>query len=650
MNINRFFYFFGIVLISFFYSCKPNNSDADLQATRIDFGNIANSDEVRRIHEKHRHEIFKSVYNVAVPIFKRIMDVAEDTSIEGSKASEAAKHILNMLRNMMLSKAAPIHPIAFFSVIKDAESGVVTERWAENGEFKIATNNCAAGSGVCSGKFQVDIGYAKGNNKAMLKEYLELCTDKEPSLRISKLRGGADFCSVLTWFIYSPHGNLGKKCVFLRGARLPKAQRNINPCTKKDYPWTVKTFGKGYEAYVQKPQWKEMANQGGWERMYNAYKKAALAYIHPEMKPMHKNSSFENIAESVESFKRLLNGASACKNDTTTAVTKLAKNNFGVIVKSSANCRADKIELNQKKRAGNSERTFDSIQNQNKKQQLNTELKTKNQTQEKESKSLKESNSNDNYQNNSNAIGASEHEDTADSNKNHSPKTQIQKPKEIDCSSTDSVFKCPNQILSLKIQPIIQSEDITCTADIPISSCHIEYKKHPFDYGFSMEYLEFIRSSTKSIQTERIQGSEEDKRLLQKLITDNLSDEEWNPHQLQEVRPCDYNRATILTIKDKKLEIPTSNLDDFSQILPTVVAEQTYRTSTFLVVDDSPNFFRFSKSDTHICENIIVHGVIKESKMTDIFELLFKSIISPLPQEKRSGNASWFLSFYSRKL
>lgn len=66
-------------------------------------------------------QIYSNVYQIAKPIFAEIIRAADDPA-RSAEARPIARDFRTMLLNMTAHPTNPIHPIGFFSVVKDFET------------------------------------------------------------------------------------------------------------------------------------------------------------------------------------------------------------------------------------------------------------------------------------------------------------------------------------------------------------------------------------------------------------------------------------------------------------------------------------------------------------------------------------------------
>lgn len=226
----------AILLGGLISACAPRgfNQGSDTTATSQDNGQ--NGQQMRC------NVIYPSVKAVGTDVLRQVVAVSRNRSASNSTAQRLADQTVRMLENMTRHATEPIHPIGFFAVVKDFESASSVNRWGRNG-FNFTTSNCT--SGTCSGYFQVDV--------ALESDWRGGAVCQSGGLNIWNKSGGPDFCAGLFWWL---EANGGVKCNQLGPG---------NPCKDANYTWTANTFGRGYLAYVQQPQW----GDNSWAKMYN---------------------------------------------------------------------------------------------------------------------------------------------------------------------------------------------------------------------------------------------------------------------------------------------------------------------------------------------------------------------------------------------
>lgn len=187
--------------------------------------------------------VYPSVKEVMIPIMQQVLQVSKNRSAGTKIAQRVADGTVRWLENITRSPKDPIHPAAFFAVIKDFESAADVDSWGK-GNFAFTSGNCT--SGTCSGYFQVDVKIEREWNAQ------NVCGAN--GLGIWDMKGGPDFCAALFWWL---EGAGGAKC--------NKLTSSGNACKDPGVTWTVETFARGYKAYVQQPQWGDRS----WGKMYD---------------------------------------------------------------------------------------------------------------------------------------------------------------------------------------------------------------------------------------------------------------------------------------------------------------------------------------------------------------------------------------------
>ena len=189
------------------------------------------------------NKVYPSVYEVSHNILKTI--VSKHQKKHYSKEIKTLSHgIITMIKNMTLNIHQPIHPVAFFAMIKDFESGPNISDWSK-GDFGFFSDYCS--SGTCSGFFQVDVG--------LMYDWSLSNVCAENGLDILHLKGGADFCSLFYWLLDSNANNCSQ------------FQKGSNICIDQNIMWTSDFFAKGYKVYGQSPQW----GVNSWSKMYEGF-------------------------------------------------------------------------------------------------------------------------------------------------------------------------------------------------------------------------------------------------------------------------------------------------------------------------------------------------------------------------------------------
>lgn len=280
----------GLLLLASFllWGCrhidhKPQNNVAKLKASDIDNAPLGNSQRCELI--------YPDIYQKSLRFYKIMFDRLNDSSLTlTSKARSVAERNHQMVLNMTRSPERPIHPAAFYALIKDFETSTDLDEWAFT-QLEYTTNNCAETwglnpDGLCHGYFQVDILVEPTwDNQA-------ICGPN--GLGFLGYEGGPDFCSVFWWWTMAQGGD---KCVRMKenngwagdvslnkyaGRRYVcnnilnmtwEEKAKVNPCSAKDYTWTTDTFSYGFEcAYVQKNQWYWYGIYDSWRKAYTGFR------------------------------------------------------------------------------------------------------------------------------------------------------------------------------------------------------------------------------------------------------------------------------------------------------------------------------------------------------------------------------------------
>ena len=268
-------------------------------------------------------DIYPVMYRTMVPHFKQVVSLwdQDQKKVKDEVTNEVARTIVKrtvqMLLNIMGMRARPIHPIAFFSVIKDFESSLEgatedsEEAWSGGASapttFQYSTGNCTT---RCLGLFQVDLGveqipaYLEENPDVpsgysgesrwlttskygvqVSQSFEEICAKGGVSskggtstsgLGLLGMKGGLDTCAALYWWLIPNSPKHKGKC-----AQLPEAPPapegyidDINPCTDTTnaqgvYPWSPTTFAYAHKyAYVQANQLDDYNKDDPWRALY----------------------------------------------------------------------------------------------------------------------------------------------------------------------------------------------------------------------------------------------------------------------------------------------------------------------------------------------------------------------------------------------
>ena len=193
-------------------------------------------------------QIYPDVLKVSIPVLKTVISRLENNRITNNKAKYIANGTKQMLLNMTSDRERPIHPAAFFAVIKHFESSNHSSLWGIN-EPLFFSEHCT--SYRCTGYFQVDVDI---EHEWSLNN---ICGDK--GLGLLGIKGGPDFCAALFWWIKAEGGH---KCSRLVG------YNKGNPCMDQNYNWDEYTFSYGHKAYGQGNQWARHGIYDSWTRAY----------------------------------------------------------------------------------------------------------------------------------------------------------------------------------------------------------------------------------------------------------------------------------------------------------------------------------------------------------------------------------------------
>ena len=237
--------------------------------------------------------IYPSVYEVMQPALAQVVSLWDQKNgkVKPEVINPTAKVLVEgtkqMLLNIMGMRARPIHPMAFFSVIKDFETSL-ERRWSGGGShsFNYSTNNCEHKglTASCLGLFQINLyssDKARGlTSNQVTQSFVDICGSN--GLNIFGLPGGLDVCATLYWWLKD--GKRHSKC-----AQIPKDRMGsdgVNPCfdapknkSVQDedvyvYAWEPSTFAYAHDyAYVQHNQWWDSYGYDDpWRRLYEGGK------------------------------------------------------------------------------------------------------------------------------------------------------------------------------------------------------------------------------------------------------------------------------------------------------------------------------------------------------------------------------------------
>ena len=251
--------------------------------------NVANPDR----------NVYENLYAVHSVLLSIIFDKFDsEGNLPSGQYSGIGKEILLNTRQWMLNlfndnpegivPDRPIHPISFFSVIKDFESstnykwGPVDSKNKRSGtwdDFNFIEGYCDSGT-KCRGLYQVSVGaYDQWKNN-----YEQMCGEK--GLGIKGMTGAPDFCAALFWWTILDNG---VKC---RNMREDPVLENIKPSSSgnnvcvphghahkyknfcnEPHTWTSDTFAYAYFcAYGQSNQWSQYRIYDTWRKLYTGFK------------------------------------------------------------------------------------------------------------------------------------------------------------------------------------------------------------------------------------------------------------------------------------------------------------------------------------------------------------------------------------------
>lgn len=132
--------------VLFWVGCKPqvlNKSTSAVQGTQEHEGDVRCG------------TILPSVDKILTEYFKQIVLHAKNNPGSQMRSRVLARQTVTMIKNMTLDKANPIHPVAFFAMVKDFESGT-NMNWGQGGvSSTFIGGNC--GPVTCYSLFQTDV-------------------------------------------------------------------------------------------------------------------------------------------------------------------------------------------------------------------------------------------------------------------------------------------------------------------------------------------------------------------------------------------------------------------------------------------------------------------------------------------------------------
>lgn len=248
--------------------------------------------------------IYQEVYSVFQPALAHVVSLYDENrkdkvvpEVKNAAAKTIVRRTRQWLLNIMGMRARPIHPVAFYAVIKDFETAR-DFNWSKYSNFNSSSMNCSTreeNDTKCLGLFQINLfieGMADSQETTTVSgEMTELCGDS--GLNLLGQKGGLDVCATLYWWLI-PYGT--GKC-----DQMPEdtSANKLNPCTATRpqsgrspapvYPWTTDTFAYAHcDTYVQ---WNQLGMYGigdPWRALYERRSHnsgRAITKKHPCMKP-----------------------------------------------------------------------------------------------------------------------------------------------------------------------------------------------------------------------------------------------------------------------------------------------------------------------------------------------------------------------------
>ena len=229
-----------------------------------------------------RCDIYPQMYQVMMPHFRQVVSLWDQDQkkvkdeVTDEVARDIVKRTVQMLLNIMGMRARPIHPIAFFSVIKDFESSM-DMTWSGGDESKGGTEKFSYSSPWgpmcdtngeetdCMGLFQINL-FDSDMTPALQSEeitpaFKAICG--QGGLNLLGTKGSLDTCASLYWWLR----NGADKCGLM-------LKDSPNPCTdatndQEVYPWSPATFAYAHDrAYVQKNRLKGHNKDDPWRALY----------------------------------------------------------------------------------------------------------------------------------------------------------------------------------------------------------------------------------------------------------------------------------------------------------------------------------------------------------------------------------------------
>lgn len=260
----------------------------------------------------------QGIYQTSINILTQVMK--SRPAADNVHAQEIKKHTPVLLKNLMRDPISPIHPAAFFAVIKDFETGANLYEWGvdhfqcrtpgmcqkkcfygsdclrycastalhSESSLSTCTNTCSAEGKICDDKcyglFQVDpeienlrlgrdVGspheYVLWPESLIPWNYTKVCG--EEGLGLIGMLGGPDYCALLFWLFV---GENDKKCTrfalssdtYFEQVDGQQVTRYRNPCKDEGYSWSLDNIALGPQAYQQ-----QQSREDAWKLRYSGY-------------------------------------------------------------------------------------------------------------------------------------------------------------------------------------------------------------------------------------------------------------------------------------------------------------------------------------------------------------------------------------------
>ena len=312
--------FFGLFVISvistlislLLLSCKTTLSQGDggsyLSATGVSHEG-ANS---QRCGDGD-FNVYSQVYQSSVDVFSQLSQQYQRSQMDSGSLSQDGRNALNysytMIKNIMGENQAniipdrPVHPAAFFAVVKDFATSM-DFRW---GDSNFVIEN-ACGDRRCNGTFQVTLGS---------EQKWDLNSICGPSgLGVLGAKGGADYCAKLFWWTIGGDGN---RCAYIKDVpasvtskphyndgtfcQYNVTQSTPNMCNQSN-PWTVNTFAYGhYCSYGQSNQWGRYGIHDSWRKLYTGFQYQGMHNIG------YEQCAAKKVLQKLKSQKKCVRGA-----------------------------------------------------------------------------------------------------------------------------------------------------------------------------------------------------------------------------------------------------------------------------------------------------------------------------------------------------